>query len=99
MIRAWKQNKTLIRFAGTFGTLGLHEKSFLTTLLGFTPSLDYTPTNAYHAYSFGVYNSDNLFIINIRDKVPLKCDVFDGCIMDGLRQSISYSFLLDKPSG
>ena len=89
----------MIRFAGTFGTLDLHEKSLLTTLLGFTPSLDYTPTNAYHAYSFVVYNSDKFLNINISDKVPLKCDVIDGCIMDDLRQSISYSFLLDKPSG
>ena len=29
----------------------------------------------------------------------MKCDCIDGSIQDGLRQSILFSFVLDKPSG
>ena len=29
----------------------------------------------------------------------MKCDCIDGSIQDGVRQPISYSFVLDKPSG
>ena len=29
----------------------------------------------------------------------MKCDVIDGSVVDGVRQPILYSFVLDKPSG
>ena len=29
----------------------------------------------------------------------MKCDIIDGCIQDGIRQPIWFSFVLDKPSG
>ena len=29
----------------------------------------------------------------------MKCDCIDGSIQDGVRQTILFSFLLDKPSG
>ena len=29
----------------------------------------------------------------------MKCDVIDGAIVDGLKQQIIYSFILDKPPG
>ena len=29
----------------------------------------------------------------------LKCDVVDGSLVDGIRQPILYSFILDKPAG
>ena len=29
----------------------------------------------------------------------MKADVIDGSVVDGVRQSILYSFVLDKPSG
>ena len=29
----------------------------------------------------------------------MKCDVIDGSVVDGIRQPILYSFVLDKPSG
>ena len=29
----------------------------------------------------------------------MKCDCIDGSIQDGVRQSILFSFVLDKPSG
>ena len=33
------------------------------------------------------------------DKILLKCDCFNGSILNGDRQPILYSFVLDKPSG
>ena len=29
----------------------------------------------------------------------MKCDAIDGSVVDGVRQPILYSFVLDKPSG
>ena len=29
----------------------------------------------------------------------MKCDVIDGSVVNGIRQPILYSFVLDKPSG
>ena len=29
----------------------------------------------------------------------MKCDAIDGSVVDGVRQPIIYSFVLDKPSG
>ena len=33
------------------------------------------------------------------NKSHLKCDVTDGSIVDGLRQLILFSFILDEPTG
>ena len=90
----------LTRFGSTFGTLRFDKKSFFHTLLGFTPYWDYRPTNAIHADSLGFYTSDKIILnLNTIDKIHLKCDVIDGSIVDGVRQPILYSFVLDKPSG
>ena len=81
----------LTRFGDTFGTLRFDEKSFYHTLLGFTPYWDYKP---------GVYSSDKVILnLNTINKIHLKCDCIDGCIQDGVRQPILFSFVLDKPSG
>ena len=81
----------LTRFGDTFGTLRFDEKSFFHTLLGFTPYWDYKP---------GVYTSDKIILnLNTVNKIHLKCDIIDGCIQDGVRQPILFSFVLDKPSG
>ena len=37
--------------------------------------------------------------ISTTSKFPLKCDVIDGSIQNGLRQPILFSFVLDKPPG
>ena len=75
----------------TFETLRFDEKSFFHTLLGFTPYWDYKP---------GVYTSDKIILnLNTINKIHLKCDIIDGCIQDGVRQPILFSFVLDKPSG
>ena len=89
----------LKRFVGTFGTLRFNEKSFLNTLLGFTPYWNYKPTNAIHADSPGVYTSDEILNSSGRGKILLKCDVIDGNIANGTQVPILFSFILDKPSG
>ena len=73
------------------GTLRFDEKSFFNTLLGFTPYWDYKPP--------GVYTSEKILNLNTINKIHLNCDVIDGSVVDGIRQPILYSFVLDKPSG
>ena len=67
------------------------EKSFFSTILGFTPGWDYKHYNQYL----------NQKVVNLSstNKIHLKCDAIDGSIQDGVRQPILFSFVLDKPSG
>ena len=67
------------------------EKSFFSTILGFTPRWDYKHYNKYISQK-----TENLSNTN---KIHLKCDAIDGSVVDGVRQPILYSFVLDKPSG
>ena len=81
----------LTRFGERFEALRFDEKSFFHTLLGFTPYWDYKP---------GLYTSDKIILnLNTINKIHLKSDIIDGCIQDGVRQPILFSFVLDKPSG
>ena len=90
----------LTRFGETFGTLGFDKKSFFHTILGFEPYWDYKPTNAFNSNGEGVYTSDKIILnLNTINKIHLNCDCIDGCIQDGIRQPILFSFVLDKPSG
>ena len=67
------------------------EKSFFSTILGFTPGWDYKHYNK--------YISQKIVNLSNTNKVLLKCDAIDGSVVNGVRQPILYSFLLDKPSG
>ena len=67
------------------------EKSFLNTVLRFTPGWDYKHYNKYISQKMANLGSTN--------KIHLKCDCIDGSIQNGLRQPILFSFVLDKPSG
>ena len=89
-----KTKLILTRFRGTFG---FDEKSFLNTLLGFTPYWDYKP-NAVHADAPGLYTSEKNSNLNTFDKVHLKCNV-DGSFVNGSKHPILYIFVLDKPPG
>ena len=89
----------LIRFGGNFGTLRFDEKSFYNTLLRLTLYWDYKPNNAVHADSPGVYTSDKNLNLSTIDKIHLKCDVFDGSVVNGRREPILFSFVLNKPAG
>ena len=67
------------------------EKSFFSTVLGFTPGSDYKHYNE--------YISQKIVYLRSTNKIHLKCDVFDGSVVNGLRQPFFFSFVLDKPSG
>ena len=67
------------------------EKSLFSTILGFTPGWDYKQYNQ--------YLSQKIVNLSSTNKIHLKCDVIDGSVVNGDRQPILYSFVLDKPSG
>ena len=67
------------------------EKSFFITVLGFTPGWDYKHYNK--------YISQKILNLGSTNKIHLKCDIIDGSVVDGLRQPILYSFVLDKLPG
>ena len=67
------------------------EKSFSSTILGFTPGWDYKHYNQ--------YLSQKIVNLSNTNKIHLKCDAIDGSVVNGVRQPILYSFVLDKPAG
>ena len=67
------------------------EKSFFSTILGFTPGWDYKHYNQYLSQKFVNLSSTN--------KIHLKCDCIDGSVVNGIREPMLFSFVLDKPSG
>ena len=67
------------------------EKSFFSTILGFTSGWDYK--------SYNTYTSQKVVNLGDKKKIHLKCDCIDGSIQDGVRKPILFSFVLDKPSG
>ena len=67
------------------------EKSFFSTILGFTPGWDYKHYN--QNLSQKIVNLSNT------NKIHLKCDAIDGSVVNGVREPILYSFVLDKPAG
>ena len=67
------------------------EKSFLSTILGFTPGWDYKHYNK--------YISQKIVNLSNTNKIHLKCDAINGSVVNGLRQPILYSFVLDKLPG
>ena len=69
----------------------LNEKSFFSTILGFNYGWDYKHSNE--------YISRRIVNLSITNKTHLKADVIVGSVVNGIRQSILYSFVLDMPSG
>ena len=67
------------------------EKSLFSTILGFTPGWDYKHYNQ--------NLSQKIVNLSSTNKIHLKCDVINGSVVNGVRQPILYSFVLDKPSG
>ena len=71
--------------------LRFDEKSFFSTILGFTPGWDYKHYNKYISQKNVNLGSTN--------KIHLKCDIIDGTVVNGIRQPILYSFVLEKKPG
>ena len=67
------------------------EKSFFSTILGFIPGWDYK--------HYKKYVSQKIVSLSNTNRIHLKCDAIDGSVVNGIRQPILYSFVLDKPSG
>ena len=80
--------KTRLMLDIDFLAIRFDEKSFFSTILGFTPGWDYR-----------MYTSQKILNIGSTNKIHLKCDAIDGSVVNGFRQPILYSFVLDKPSG
>ena len=84
-----RKNKLVVR-SGIIA-IRFDEKSFFSTILGFTPGWDYKHYNQ--------YLSQKIVNLNSTNKIHLKSDAIDGSVVNGIRQPILYSFVLDKPSG
>ena len=67
------------------------EKSFFCNVLGFTSGWDYKHYNK--------YISQKILNLGNTSKIHLKCDIIDGSVVNGLRQPLLYSFVLDKLPG
>ena len=90
------KTKIILKYIGerkkfVLGTLRFDERSFFHTFIDFTPYWDYKPSN--------VYTSDKILNLNTVNKIHLKCDIIDGSVVDGVRQTILYSFVLYKRPG
>ena len=101
-----QRTKLILRFKNDeetkfgLGTLRFDERSFFHTFLGHEPYWDYKPTNSNNIAFPGVYTNDEVILnLNTIDKIRLKCDCIDGSLQDGVKQSILFSFVIDKPSG
>ena len=82
-------------------TLFFTEKSFFHTILGFT-RLHFYPLDdidGFYQLIAGSYRSDRPINITGIDKIHLKCDCMQGCIINGIREPILYSFGLSSPPG
>ena len=82
-------------------TLLFIDKSFFFTILGYTQSHQ-GPLNdieGFYQILAGSYKSNRPINITGIDKVHLKCDCTQGSIMNGVRETILYSFALSSPTG
>ena len=64
------------------------EKSFFSTFLGFTSGWDYK--------HYIKYTSQKVVNLSSTNKIHLNCDIIDGSVVDGLKQPILSSFVLEK---
>ena len=77
------------------------EKSVFYKILGFTQSRCYPldDIDGFYQIIAGSYKSDKPINITGIDKIHLKCDCIQGSIVNGIRESILYSFALSSPPG
>ena len=78
------------------GTLRFDKRSFFHNLLGFTPYWDYKPIISNNVDIPTVYTSDKILNLTTTNEIHIKCDVIEGSVVNGLRQPILYSFVLNK---
>ena len=61
------------------------QKSFFSTILGFTPGRDYK--------LYKEYISQKIVKLNTTNKFLLECDIIDRSVVNGVRQPILFSFV------
>ena len=83
--------KTKLIVGSEINALRFDEKSFFSTILGLTPYWDFKSHNE--------YVGEKIIYLSTIDKTQLKCDVIDGSLLNGVRQTTLYSFVLDKLPG
>ena len=67
------------------------DKSFFSTVLGFTPGWVFK--------HYDKYISQKIVNLSITNKIHLKCDVINGSVVNGRRELNFFSFNSDKPPG
>ena len=67
------------------------EKSFFSTILGFTSGWDYK--------HYKKYTSQKVVNLGSTNKIHLNCDCIDGSVVNGIKHPILFSFVLDKKPG
>ena len=75
--------------------LKFDEISFFNTILSSSPYWDFKNIASYDRESYSERNRE----LSRIDKIHLKCDVIDGSVLNGVRQPILVSFVLDKKPG
>ena len=83
--------KTKLIVRPGFIVIRCNEKSFFSTILGFTAGWDY---NHYKKYI-----SQKNVNLSSTNKIHLKCVCIDGSFQNGSRQPILFSYALERPSG
>ena len=80
--------KTILFVKSGIIAIRFDEKSFFSTVLGFTSGWDYKHYNE--------YASQKILNLGSTNKIHLKGDVIDGSVVNALRQPILFSIVLDK---
>ena len=83
--------KTKLEVRAGILSIRFDEKSFFSTILGFTSGWDYKHYNK--------YTSQKVVNLGSTNKIHLNCDCIDGSVVNGIRHSILFSFVLDKKPG
>ena len=83
--------KTKLEVKAGIIAIRFDEKSFFSTILGFTSGWDYKHYNK--------YTSQKVVNLGSTNKIHLNCDCIDGSVVNGIRRPILYSFVLDKKPG
>ena len=76
-----------------FEILRFDKRSFFHTLLKFEPYWDFKLD------PIGVFTSGKVLNLNAINKFHLKTDAIDGSFVYGIRETILFCFVLNKPSG
>ena len=83
--------KTNLEVRAGIISIRFDEKSFFSTILGFTSGWDYKHYNKYTSQKGVNLGSTN--------KIHLNCDCIDGSVVNGIKHPILFSFVSDKKPG